>query len=118
MNIGQKIQAILAREMLEAKRELLLFVDQTKETIRYQTDKQAYIKGLLANYSNLSTDKDGYISFFGRWFVNSGFPVLSDEEVLAQMKRFYLCYVEKPMLGEKVAIGAAENEGGGAMEQI
>lgn len=98
--------------MLDAKQELLLFVNQTKETIRYQTDKQGYVKELLCNYSNLSTDKDGYISFFGRWFVNSGFPVFSDEALLAQMKRFYLCYVEKPMLGANVAIDAAEREGG------
>lgn len=117
MDIGQKIQAILAREMLEAKQELLLFVNQTRETIKYQTDKQSYIKELLANYNRLSTDKDGYISFFGRWFVNSGFPVFSDEEVLAQMKHFYLCYVEKPMLGESGAIDAAEREGGLFLER-
>lgn len=117
MDIGQKIQAILAREMVEAKQELLLFVNQTKETIQYKTDKQAYIKELLANYNHLSTDKDGYISFFGRWFVNSGFPVFKDEEVLAQMKHFYLCYVEKPMLGESGAIDAAEREGGLFLER-
>lgn len=117
MDIGQKIQTILAREMLEAKQELLLFVNQTRETIKYQADKQAYIKELLANYNRLSTDKDGYISFFGRWFVNSGFPVFSDEEVLAQMKHFYLCYVEKPMLGESGAIDAAEREGGLFLER-
>lgn len=117
MNIEQKIQAILAQEMLEAKRELLLFVNQTKETIRYQTDRQTYIKELLANYSNLSTDKNGYICFFGRWYVNSGFPVFSDEEILANMKRFYLCYVEKPMLGVKGAIDAAECEGGLFLER-
>lgn len=115
--MGQKIQAILEHKMLEAKRELLLFVNQTKETIRYQTDKQAYIKELLAKYSNLSTDKSGCICFFGRWYVNNGFPVLSDEEVLAQMKRFYLCYVEKPMLGESGAIDAAESEGGLFLER-
>lgn len=117
MDIGQKIQAILAREMLGAKQELLLFVNQTKETIRYQTDKQAYIKELLSNYSNLSTDKDGYISFFGRWFVNSGFPVFGDEALLTQMKHFYLGYVEKPMLGESGAIDAAEREGGLFLER-
>ena len=117
MDIGQKIQTILEREMLGAKQELLLFVNQTKETIQYKTDKQGYVKELLADYSNLSTDKDGYISFFGRWFVNSGFPVFSDEALLTQMKRFYLCYVEKPMLGESGAIDAAEREGGLFLER-
>lgn len=111
MSIEQKIHDILAGGILDAKKELLLFVNQTKEVINYQTNKQSYIKELLTNYSNLSTYKDGYISFFGRWFVNSGFPILSEDELLFQMERFYLCYVEKPMLGVDVAICAAENEG-------
>lgn len=44
MDVGQKIQTILAQEMLEPNQELFLLVNQTKETIRYQTDKQVYIK--------------------------------------------------------------------------
>ena len=117
LNIEEKIQDILNKKLLEAKRELFLFVNQTKETIGYQADKQAYIKELLAKYSNLSTDKSGCICFFGRWYVNNGFPVFSDEEVLAQMKRFYLCYVEKSMLGESGAIDAAGSDGGAFLER-
>lgn len=117
LNIEKKIQDILNKNLLNAKRELLLFVNQTKETIQYKTDKQGYVKELLADYSKLSINKDGTINFIGRSYINRGCPVFSDEEVLAQMKHFYLCYVEKPMLGESGAIDAAEREGGLFLER-
>lgn len=112
MDIGQKIQTILAREMLGAKRELLLFVNQTKETIQYKTDKQGYVKELLADYSKLSINKDGTINFIGRSYINRGCPLLGDDDLLSMMTQFYLGYANNPRLGANVAIDAAEREGG------
>lgn len=111
LNIEKKIQDILNKNLLNAKRELLLFVNQTKETIQYKTDKQGYIKELLADYSKLSINKDGTINFIGRSYINSGYPLLSDDDLLAMMRQFYLGYANNPRLGENVAIAAAESDG-------
>lgn len=96
---------------------MFLFVNETKETIKYKADKQTYVKNLLADYSKLSTNKDGTINFIGRNYINSGFPILSDDDLLAMMRQFYLGYANNPRLGVNVAIDAAESDGGSFLER-
>lgn len=103
--IEGKVRANLNNNLLMAKRDLLLFVRQTKETIKYKQDSQKYIIELLADYSRLSENKNGTINGCGSAYINSGCPVVSDDELLDYLHGYCLHFI--PKFGEDMAMAIA-----------
>nr|WP_294075797.1 hypothetical protein [Prevotella sp. UBA4952] len=106
-DIREKVQDILNRNMLAAKGELKVFIEQIKETLKYKEDRRGYIKGLLSEYCKLGTNKDGTMNFSGIAYIKGGYPELSDKELLSNMEQLYMNYAN---LGKDTPVNAATGE--------